>query len=303
VAHESWDPTYWENHAVALITRHFGVDKVIRVPDADGGDRGLDAFTVDGVAYQCYAPENEPLAPKRRASLQKNKIHTDLKKLQDNASSLVPLLGDVRIHTWVLLTPVHESAGAIEYCNTKASEVVGWGLPFTQSPFRVQIHDLRTYQVEHAAITHLESFATDLAHPPSPPGIDFSVAAGPQITVMDDKLKKIPALSAALRRDQYRATLLEGQFQGDSLLDRFRTRIPDLATLVEGEIDAALRSLILGSISSAGPADYLTAVQTGLVNRFTTSIGKISLPNAEHLASKCLSDWLQQCPLDFEESV
>ncbi len=74
VAAFSWDPDEWETHAVAMLCHHFGVDKVVPVPDDDQGDRGLDAFTVDGIGYQCYAPEGEPLAPSKRAVLQKGKI-------------------------------------------------------------------------------------------------------------------------------------------------------------------------------------------------------------------------------------
>lgn len=300
MAHESWDSTYWEDYSVSLVTRHFGVANVVRVPDADGGDRGLDAYTVDGIGFQCYAPEDEPLAPSVRAQHQKNKIQKDLKKFRDNAEILAPLLGDVKIHTWVLLTPVHESARVIEYCNGKSAEVTDWGLPYASTPFRVQVHDLHTYAHEHATLSHLTLLHSDAAAPVPKAGIDFANAIGTHIETMDNKLKGIPALANQQRRDSYRATLLEGQFGGDSLLDRFRTRIPDLATLVEEEIDAALRDLVLSSIAPAPPAEFLVALRQGLVARFTSGVARISRPNAEHLAAKCISDWLQQCPLSFE---
>ena len=150
VAAESWDPELWQTHSVAMLQHHFGVDKVVAVPDEDGGDRGLDAFTVDGIGYQCYAPENEPLAPSRRATLQKGKITADLGKLRTFKEKLTLLLGGIRLHTWVLLTPEHRSAAVIEHCNAKASEVDEWGLPFTQSPFRVQVHSVATYARSHA---------------------------------------------------------------------------------------------------------------------------------------------------------
>ena len=300
MAHESWDSTYWENHAVSLLTRHFGVDKVIRVPDEDGGDRGLDAFTVDGIGFQCYAPENEPLAPSVRAQSQKNKIHKDLKKFKENAGVLQPLLGDVKIHTWVLLTPVHESARVIEYCNTKASEVAGWSLPYASHPFRVQVHDLQTYAPEHNALSQFTPLHADVLTPVPKAGIDFAMAIGSHIVVMDAKLTAIPALVNQDRRDGYRAALLEGQFNGDSLLDRFRTRIPDLATLVEAEIDAALREMVMSAIAAIPPAQFLVELRERLVRRFSAGVAHISQPNAESLADKCISDWLQQCPLQFE---
>lgn len=134
----SWDSDEWERHAIAMLCHHFGVDKVVPVPDDDQGDRGLDAFTVDGIGYQCYAPEGEPLAPSKRAALQKGKITADLRKLKDNEDKLLPILGEVKLHTWVLLSPEHKSAAVIEHCNIKAAEVLAWGLEFIVPGFNLR---------------------------------------------------------------------------------------------------------------------------------------------------------------------
>lgn len=298
VAHESWDSEEWEHYGVQLVTRRFGVDQVVRVPDQDKGDRGLDAFTLGGVCFQCYAPENEPLAPSSRATLQKKKINADLNKLDTNKDDIKKLLGETKLKRWVLLTPVHESADLVEYCNRKGKEVKEKDLPFIDDDFAVMVHDMRTYAVEHAALSQEFLMASDINQPPPPPpGINFAAAAGPHIGKMDDKLAKIPDLHDDGKRTVHRAVLLEGQFGGDALLDRYRNRMPEVASSFEVQIASARREMILAQAEGAAPAEYYSQVRRQLVQRFGAIINQV---NAEYLAQKCISDWLQQCPLDFE---
>ena len=284
---------------MGLLVQHFGVDCVIRVPDDGSGDGGLDAYTTTGMGYQCYAPENEPLPNSKRVTLQKHKIAVDLAKLRSNKDKIKKLLGTTKLHAWALLTPVHKSADVIPYCNTKAEEVKGWGLSFIEEDFHVLVHDLQTFAQEHALLTHQMIYPDVLTAPPPPPnpGFDFAMASGEHITVMDIKLAKIPALSNDAARIQHRAALLEGQFLGDALLDRFRTRMPELATAFQTRFDDARREMLLASLGRVGPTDFYVDLKTSLVERF--SVYTLSRENAEHLANKCIADWLQQCPLDF----
>jgi hypothetical protein len=300
VAHESWDADEWEKYGVKLVTHHFGVDQVIRVPDLDGGDRGLDAYTRGGMGFQCYAPENEPLAPSNRARLQKKKINTDLKKLRDKKDQLITLLGTTKLNSWVLLTPANESADLIGYCNTKAAEVIGWELPFVGEGFCVLVHDLETYAAAHAVLATAAVMASDLQRPPPPPpGINFELAAGSHIDVMDGKLAKIPTLSNDVARTKHRAALLAGQFGGDALLDRYRDRMPEIASNFESQIEAAQREMILSSADGSVPAEFYSQLRSRLVERFSSLLNQT---NAEYLAQKCVADWLQQCPLNFESA-
>jgi hypothetical protein len=50
----SWDPKDWENRVLQLIRERHGSDNVVRIPDKDRGDLGLEAYTYDGSVYQCY---------------------------------------------------------------------------------------------------------------------------------------------------------------------------------------------------------------------------------------------------------
>ena len=58
-----------------------------------------------------------------------------------------------------------------------------------------------------------------------------------------------------------------------------------------------LAAMILASIAMDGPAGFYIDLKKSLIERFR--IYTLSQENAEHLANKCLADWLQQCPLKF----
>lgn len=161
------------------------------------------------------------------------------------------------------------------------------------------VHDLKTFAHVHAFLTHQLLNPDVMAAPPAPkpPGLDFGAAVGPQITLMDQKLATIPALADVSQRKDHRTALLEGQFLGDSLLDRFQAQDPGLATAFRTKIDDARREMILASIAMDGPAGFYIDLKKSLIERFR--IYTLSQENAEHLANKCLADWLQQCPLKF----
>jgi hypothetical protein len=304
VAVTPWDHDDWERWGLALVRERYGVHAVIDVPDAAGGDHGLEAYTTSGVAFQCYSAENEPLAPTKRGALQKKKIGTDIKKFIEGGDSLQSLLGDVVINTWVLLTPYHEDSSVIQYCNMKADEVVRSGVAYASNPFRVAVHHLGTYLGEHQVLLRRIQSEDALIREPDDDvlgGVDFTEAWSDQIEVMDEKLTRLPTLADASARATHRAALLEEQLQGMSLLDRWSDRVPDVATHMRHVLDTARRQLILGAVGGLPPPERYQAVRAYVRER-VGAVPSLSDINAEHLTDMALAMWLQECPLDFVES-
>lgn len=75
-----------------LLKRHYAPGQFQQIPAKDRGDAGLEGFTNDGCAYQCYAPE-EPLTLAQRTEKHKKKIYRDIKKFRENCTLLRGLLG------------------------------------------------------------------------------------------------------------------------------------------------------------------------------------------------------------------
>lgn len=77
-----WDGPSWEQHCLKLLRlRYKAPGQFEYVPSSDQGDLGIEGFSHDGCAYQCYAPEG-PLPIKDRYERQRDKLTEDLAKLE-----------------------------------------------------------------------------------------------------------------------------------------------------------------------------------------------------------------------------
>jgi hypothetical protein len=72
------------------------VVELVEVPDDDRGDAGLEAFSMSGCAYQCYAPEGEPLTMTQRYNKQRDKMTADVGKFIANTAKIQAWLLDSR---------------------------------------------------------------------------------------------------------------------------------------------------------------------------------------------------------------
>ena len=89
----NWDGEDWQRHINTLLSLRYGV-RYQTIPDKDQGDWGLEGFSDDGVAYQCYAAE-EPLTVSDLTDKQRNKITRDIGKFCDNSHHLATILGQI----------------------------------------------------------------------------------------------------------------------------------------------------------------------------------------------------------------
>ncbi len=301
-----WDSDEWEQYCLLILRQRHG-DRLVPVPDKSGGDGGLEAFTQEGAAYQCYAPENEPLKPKTRYELQRGKITKDLKKLDTYRVRVQELLGDVALVSWVLLTPRHEAADLVAHCQAKAREVVALGLPFISSDFCVSVQTLADFEVEHRLVQSVGFLPGSLSSPISrphlhPSGIPFSEVEGHLIGVMDSKLAHI--LADETSRAYYRGELLRGQVAGDDLVGRFRDRVPDVAFALDRELDAAKRAMLMNqALTPDAEPTRLQGLLADIVERVQQTVPQLSRTNAEMLAEAAICRWLQECSLHFGSSA
>lgn len=300
----SWDPDDWERYCLSLLRQRHG-DAVIPVPDKSGGDGGLEAFMHAGTAWQCYAPENEPLRPKERYALQRGKITTDLKKLKTHHVRVSQILGSGTIlQHWILLTPVHESADLVVHCNDRAVDVRNWGLPFISSDFIVSVQTLADFKVEHALLQRAglvpESLARTVSRPATTDaGHPFTEAWGPLIEVMDGKLAKVVAdeTSRAFLRSEY----LSARVAGDDLVAAYYERIPDIAEAIAREVSNVKRNILLrqaAQLSSSG--EHLFEVRADLRDRLMGVVAGMTATNAELIADAAITTWLEECSMDFK---
>lgn len=287
-----------------LLRQRYGTS-LTPVPDKSGGDGGLEAFTSSGVAWQCYAPENEPLKPKVRYELQRGKITTDLKKLYDHPDRVEELLGEVILTDWVLLTPKNESADLVAHCSSKTAEVRGWGLSFIDSTFRVSVQTHKDFAYETALVQSVGLVPGDVFKglklpETTPDGLPFSAVNGPLIEVMDGKLANVMAddLSRALFRSEY----LKAQIAGEDHLGRLDDQVPDVAAAIRGELESAKRKMVLRQALGAGDhGERLVSVEDDIMCRIGAVLATpMSASASEVIAQATIARWLQECTMSFD---
>jgi hypothetical protein len=275
----------------------------VPVPDKMGGDGGLDGFVRrEAVAWQFYATEGEPLAPSKRYGHQRDKITKDIKKLLKYRDRVKDILGTLVLRDWVLLTPVHESADLIPHCNDKTKEVRDWKLPFLDPDFNISVQDLTDFRAEHATAQESGLLPAGLRTPLEFPdvmadGSLFSSATGIRIDVMDGKLARILPDSGS--RAYFRGELLRSKYARDDLLDRYDTRVPDVAHRIRYEIGQAKRAMLMAQACGVDASNHLRNVQDDISIRVKDAATGIPHTQTRHIAEGTACDWLEECTMDF----
>ncbi|MCX5228991.1 hypothetical protein [Streptomyces sp. NBC_00233] len=302
-----WDPDTWQEWAIRLLRQHHGADNVVKVPDQDRGDLGIECFTRSGIVYQCYCPENPDLSPRALYDNHRDKITKDIGKFIKNKDELIRLFGSVKIRSWVLFTPRHESYKTVQHCSEKATQVRQAKLPYATSDFMVDAHELDDYKESAEILRRGPILPAPVGVPATVPkstadGIDFGRVQGPLIAVMDEKLARIPRLHNPDKRATYRGHLLGSHLAGEGLLDRYMEAIPEVHQQVLDCIASVERGLLLAYGPGDLPHKVLGAVIEDVRTRVEQVVPGIARSNAESIALMAVTDWLQQCPLDFEEA-
>ncbi|WP_127354356.1 hypothetical protein [Actinacidiphila soli] len=302
-----WDPDTWQEWAIRLLRQQHGADNVIKVPDQDRGDLGIECFTRSGIVYQCYCPENPDLSPRALYDNHRDKITKDINKFIKYETELIRLFDSVKIRSWILFTPRHQSHKTVQHCSEKATLVRQAQLSYVTDDFMVDVHELADYKESAEILSRGPVLPAPVGIPATVPtstadGIDFGQVQSPLISVMDEKLSRIPQLANPAKRTTYRAHLLGSQLAGEGLLDRYLESIPEVHQQIVDCVASVERGLLLAS----GPGDLPHKVLGGVIEevrlRVEQVVPGIARSNAESIALMAVTDWLQQCPLDFEEA-
>ncbi|MFI1430401.1 hypothetical protein [Streptomyces lydicus] len=302
-----WDPDSWQEWAIRLLRQQYGADNVIKVPDQDRGDLGIECFTRSGIVYQCYCPENPDLGPRALYDNHRDKITKDIKKFIQNEVELTRLFDSVKIRSWILFTPRHESHKTVQHCSEKATLVRRANLPYVATDFIVDVHELADYKDSAEILRRGPILPAPVGVPATIPkvtadGIDFRQVQSPLISVMDEKLSRIPRLANPDKRATYRAHLLGSHLTGEGLLDRYMESIPEVYQQIVDCVASVERGLLLAYGPGDLPHKVLGSVIDEVCERVEQVVPGIAKSNAESIALMAVTDWLQQCPLDFEEA-
>jgi hypothetical protein len=293
------DGKAWQRLCVQVLHNEHAED-LIPVPDKTRGDAGLEAYTLTGLAYQCYSPE-EPLSAEQRYAKHRDKMTEDVGKFINNSVKLEPMLGTVRVRRWILLVPVADSRQINVHATKQTARVREAAPTYADAEIFVIVQTLDHYQASVDAIVNSRLSRLFLPALESP---DYSSVNSSQIDVMHTKLTKVPRLREQERRRRYVQSLLTSNLSGQEHRDYIRDHYPEL----EDELEHLLRDLEERldsefSLSEDTPERMLLRVKADAEKRVRRALPTVRDGDARVIADGQVADWLMRCPLDFDESV
>ena len=303
-AYGAFDGNSWERLCQLVFKRKFTDDGYTHIP-ATPGDYGLEGFTkTTGCGYQCYCPE-KVYPPKELYEKQRDKITTDLKKLQTNEADLTKVLGATKLRRWHLVTPIIAHNDLIKHAQAKEAEVRGWNLSILASDFQVLVHDADHYATEIQEMKLAVGQALDFG------GLSTVL---PELTDNSEtyeknvmrKTRKRLASSPADKLESkvarlYTKTLREFLDHGHHL-----KRINDTAPTVHSR----LARLINGYEADIGetcdtwvgtPQELTEKIRDGLTERIIKELAPaIDQTGAAQIARLIVARWIAVCEVDYD---
>ena len=278
-----------------LLRARYSDHTLQEIPDAHSGDLGLEAFTHDGVVFQCYAVQ-EPLTTKLRYERQRDKLTEDLNKLKRNKDALVDLFGSVKIQRYVLMVPRTNSRSLVAHAQTKAAEVRGWDLPFIHEGFAVVVETDDSYPVERNLVLGI-SGAQFVTEPVSTESLELWGSEHTEL--MAESRRKLESIGLTGHDlDRYLSQLLGQYLAAENALEGLHSRWPDGWNAVSRTKSLLESSLAIEYPGSSCHEDVIGIV-VDLETRITAAAEPLRGETAHTLAWGAVADWIMRCPLDF----
>ncbi|SFB29210.1 hypothetical protein SAMN05216266_107299 [Amycolatopsis marina] len=290
----------FEEQCLGLLRRRYPPSELVILPAQMGGDCGIEAFSTDGIAYQCYA-DRESASLRHRTDKQKNKLYADTEKLKKNVKRLPGVLGDTAIRHYFLLVPEYHAVELVEYAHKRSEVVRQYNLPFIDEQFAIRIKTPHDYPTEFAAALRDDSAKALVPDPEiKDSNVDSFDKSKPELVErLDQKLAVLqqhsPTSDVAVLRNQFiRAFLAKEQ-----VMDGLR-EWPDTWEAVEARRTHRQNTLELeNELDPAAPSQRLLDLIRSYGEELGSQVAGIRLLDAQRISMGQAGDWLMRCPLRF----
>jgi hypothetical protein len=303
LAHE-WSGDDWQEWCDLLFHARHAPAGYVRVPDVDGGDLGIEGYSVDGTGcmYQCYASETVDL--RKRYEDQRDKITTDLRKLVSNQTRIVQLVGTHCMRSWILVVPLHDSKELVFHARKKEREMCELTLPFLDTNFTVVIQtDRQDFAAERkmldaAAVAQVPPIAETDAAKTTVAVATLKVDEAEQVATMDSKLGRAGVVDSVAARDR----LLHLLVDADNITAQLRRDFPTTHERVLNQHRIEERDILAERDFNQLHPGSIREIRNRLEQGLRESAPGIGADHANRLAHGAVGRWLLECPLDFPEA-
>lgn len=300
-----FDGNSWERLCQLVFKRKFSCDGYTHIP-ATPGDYGLEGFTkTTGYGFQCYCPDKN-YSTKDLYDKQRDKITTDLKKLQTNETDLKQIFGPSKIRCWHLVTPTIAHNDLLKHAQTKELEVRSWSLSILDTNFQILIHDADHYAVEIQEMQFALGKALEFGGLPTTLPILGSNADAYQQNILRKTRARLTNRVPDGKLEERVTRIYQATLREFLDLDPHLKRINDTAPMVHSK----LARLINGyeayvdetcSTWEGSPQDLTEKIRDGLAERIAKELGPaIDETGAAQIARLMVARWIAVCEVDYE---
>ena len=300
-----FDGNSWERLCQQVFKKKFAADGYQHIP-ATPGDFGLEGFTTTtGCGFQCYCP-NELYGDKDLHEKQRDKITTDLKKLQTYEQDLKKLLGTTKLRRWYLVTPTIARNELVKHARTKEVEVRRWNLSVLAPDFEVLVHDGENYAAEIQELQMAFGKAFDFGGLPTvlPP-----LGSAPEVyennIVRKTKARlngRFAADKIAVKEAELNQRTRREFLEHDSHFRRINDQAPTIHSRLMRLINGYEAHVLETRATWEGSPQQLTdKVREGLAERISKELAPhIDETEAALIARLMVARWIAVCELDYE---
>lgn len=298
-AGDDFEEFFW-----GLLRRKYPQPDLVYLPAQMGGDYGIEGFSTDGIAYQCYA-DQDSLSLRARTDKQKKKLYDDTVKLKTHSDKIKAVLAGLQIEHYFLCVPQYHAAELVKYAAERAKAVREFGLDWVAEDFAIRIKTPDDYPAE------LQAALLDGAAKSALPSADVSGEAieafeehEPELSAtLDLKLAQLkayhPTADAVALREQFVRCFLDKE----QILAHLRSW-PETLEAIEIQRHTRQEALETDSaLNLESPPVRLKALLEEYAAQLKDSCAGITPSDAGRLARGQAGEWLMRCPMSFQDKT
>jgi len=298
------DGNQWERRVNSWLHLRYRGGQYEEVPAEHKGDFGIEGFSRDGIAYQCYAPRG-PLKVKELYENQRKKITDDISKFVTRKVDLAKLFGKLKIGSWWLVVPEHRSAKLVQHATEKAELVRSKALSYVKVGFFIHIATPEDFATERQAaiVKGLEALQLEESEVALAEVKDWADKNDQFVQILDRKIQAYSGETRKTKISDLRDQWIERFIASENTLNKMQIASPDIWEEFRALKNRKEKALFTKYSINAAASDVLLGTLDQLRQDILARLPNLDPARAEELSMGTVAEWLHQCPLDFPDGT
>lgn len=296
----------WEEFCQQCFKKKYEHEGYQEMPATFKGDLGIEGFTTrTGKVFQCYCPDEEYI-PTKLYEAQRDKITTDLKKLQTYQVELKPYLSGTKIKEWIFVTPGYSNKELVRHCRDKAAEYRSLNLDHLDAEFDVFVHDIEFFSSEIPTVLNFRNEKIGI-ETPNRPNNEIMDWQNKEISLVSNANKKHKARVPATKDnvDQKVNNLTHKSItdflNGEAMIRVWAEKYQEQYEKFIKVIDLFEKSVEARcAVHDGNNNELYKSIETDLRTKLKESFSFLDDLMIDRLTNKVMADWILRCPINFE---